>query len=242
MKEASPPHPKPSPWKPGAIYKEIMTGAAALTREGLPCPPNLFFQQLATYAEAQAIDDIACAIESDEDHYALAALERVRSRFYWHRYGIELVARAAGDPILTQLALYLLVGGTDGYNHLDYQINWGREGADPEWGTIWAMHQPFRDFTPAFIFKVCLKGDCRFLAVECHAPTRRLPEHWLAKLKARTTIVTGVPVIAFSPSEVEERPHECADEIANALSTLAEELVALHGNGEQPRLDFRPKA
>jgi hypothetical protein len=37
------------------------------------------------------------------------------------------------------------------------------------------MHQDIRDFTLAFLFKVCMRGDVRFLGVEYHAPNRRLP-------------------------------------------------------------------
>jgi hypothetical protein len=243
MENTSPPPSRSSAlqWYPGAIRDEVMTAASTLGGSGTPCPSHEFFAELADYAERQANDDIAIAIEADKDVDAIAALERVRNRFYWHRHGIIFAAERAADITLTKLALYLLLGGSDGYNALDYPVTWGGPGTDPEWGTIWAIHQPCRDFTPAFIFKVCLKGDSRFLAVECHAPTRHLPDGPADKLRARTIMTSGVPVVTFSPTEVEASPSDCAEEIGLALSVLAEELLALHGMATPPHHDFRPR-
>ena len=97
-----------------------------------------------------------------------------------------------------------------------------------------------RDLTPAFLFKVCMKGDIRFLGVECHAPTRRLPDEPRSCLRARTMMVSGVPVLAFSPSEIDADASVCATEISSALAILAQELLALHSMEVPPRRDFRP--
>jgi hypothetical protein len=54
--------------------------------------------------------------------------------------------------------------------------------------------------------------------------------------------ISGIPVIAFSPAEIEADPAACADEICSALAALAQELLALHGIERAPRHDFRPRA
>ena len=114
---------------------------------------------------------------------------------------IFLATEQAGDATLASLAAHLLLEGNDGYSAAIYHHASGAH-RDPEWGTTWGIHQEIRDFTPAFIFKVCMRGNSRFLGVECHAPTRRLPDQLDARIRARTMIASGIPVLAFSPAEV----------------------------------------
>jgi len=138
------------------------------------------------------------------------------------------------------MAAYFVLEGNDGYTDAVYHDAWGAYG-DPEFGTIWGIHQEVRDFTPAFIFKVCMRGDVRLLAVECHAPTRRLPDNPEARIRARTMIVSGIPLLAFAPAEIEADAATCASDVCDALATLAQELLALHSLSPPPRRDFRPR-
>ena len=170
----------------------------------------------------------------------IANIKIVRHLLYGIGDEIFLATEQADDMTLARLAAYLLVEGHDGYNQVIYDHAWGAH-RDPEWGTIWGVHQNIRDFTPAFLFKVCMRGDVLFLGVECHAPNRRLPSDLYDRIRARTMIVSGIPVIAFSPSEIEADAAECVAEISSALAVLAQELLALNGVEPPPRRDFRPR-
>jgi hypothetical protein len=229
-------------WFPGAVRKTVMAAANQLADYEVAAPPLSFYEALADRAEEITNQAIAEAIGARSDD-ALTVGSNLRiARRLLDEMGDStfLATEQADDPVLARLVAYLLVEGNDGYNELIYCDAWGAHH-DPEWGTIWSLHQEIRDFTPAFLFKVCMRGDVRFLAVECHAPTRRLPDEPHARLRARAMIVSGVPVVAFSPAEVEADAAECASEIGSALAVLAQELLALHGQEPPPRIDFRPK-
>jgi hypothetical protein len=205
-------------------------------------PPHAFYETLADRAEEIVNEAIAEAIDAKDDdaETALNNIRLARRRFLEIGDKLFLATEQADDAILARLAAYLVLEGSDGYNDLGYHEAWGAH-RDPEWGTIWAVRQSVRDFTPALIFKVCMKGDVRFLAAECHAPARRLPVELHDRIRRRTMIVSGIPVLAFAPAEIEADPAECVSEVGYALATLAEELLAMHGIGPPPRRDFRPR-
>ncbi len=229
-------------WHPGAVRETIVATAGKLADYQVVAPPLTFYEELADRAEEIADEAIAEAIHARNDDAATVVSNLRIVRRLLHEVGddIFLATEQAADDTLARLAANLLLEGNDGYNHLIYLNAWGVH-RDPEWGTIWSIHQDIRDFTPAFLFKVCVRGDVRFLSVECHAPTRRLPHEPHARLRARTMIVSGVPVVAFSPAEVEADAAACASEISSALSVLAQELLALHDLESPPRRDFRPR-
>ena len=229
-------------WRPGAIRNTVIAAAEKLADHQVTAPPLTFYEALADRAEEIADEAIAEAISArDDDAVTVAANIRIARRLL-NEIGddIFLATEQAADATLARLAAYLLLEGNDGYNDAIYCTAWGSH-RDPEWGTIWSIHQDIRDFTPAFVFKVCMRGDVRFLGVECHAPTRRLPDEPHARVRARTMIVSGVPVLAFSPAEVEADAAACASELGGALAILAQELLALHGIEPPPRRDFRPR-
>jgi hypothetical protein len=230
-------------WRPGAVHEAVIATAAKLAECDINIPPPPFFEALADRAEEIANEAIAEAIgaRDDEAAVALANLRIAKRLLYEVGNDLFLTTEQADDAILARLAAYLVLEGSDGYNDLRYHQAWGAH-RDPEWGTIWSIRQDIRDLTPAFIFKVCMKGDTRFLGVECHAPTRRLPDELYARLRARTIIMSGVPILAFAPAEVEADASACATEIASALSILAQELLALHGIEPPLRRDFRPRS
>jgi hypothetical protein len=229
-------------WHPGAVRSAVIAAAKKFVSYSIAAPPLTFYEALADRAEAMTNEAISEAISARADDQATIASNLGTARRLLNEIGdnLFLATEQADDPTLARLAAHLVVEGNDGYNYVIYSDAWGAH-RDPEWGAIWGVHQEIRDFTPAFLFKVCMRGDVRFLAVECHAPTRRLPGEPHARLRARTLILSGVPVLAFSPVEVEGDPAECTSEIASALATLAQELLALHDLDTSPRLDFRPR-
>jgi hypothetical protein len=226
-------------WCPGAIRKTIISSAEKIAEYDIVRPPLPFYKALADRAEEIANEAIAEAINARDDHTVIANIKIARRLL--DGIGDDMfLATEAEDVTLARLAAYLLLEGHDGYNHVIYCAAWGAH-RDPEWGTIWSIHQDIRDFTPAFLFKVCMRGDVRFLGVECHAPNRRLPSDLHDRTRARTMIMSGIPVIAFSPTEVAADAAECVAEVSNALAVLAQELLALKGAEPPPRRDFRPK-
>jgi hypothetical protein len=54
-------------------------------------------------------------------------------------------------------------------------------------------------------------------------------------------VVSGIPVLAFSPADVESDASACVEEIGYAMSVLAQELLAMHDLEPPPRRDFRPR-
>ncbi len=228
-------------WRPGVIREIVMTAADQLAEAEIPAPPSDFYETLANHAEEVVEDAISAAIEASGDAIVLSYVGTARRILETLGDELFIAIELANDATLARLVAYLLLDCNDGYNDALCDLYWGMHG-DPEWGTKWGIHEDIRDLSPALIFKVCMKGDVRFLAVECHAPTRRLPEDPSGRLRARTLVVSGVPVLAFSPSEVEADAAECVLEINNALATLAQELLALHGMKPPPRHDFRPSA
>lgn len=229
-------------WYPGAIRKSVIAAAEKLADYEIAAPPLTFYRALADRAEKIADEAIAEAIDARDDDAATVVANLRIARRLLHAIGDEifLAKEQADDETIARLAAYLLLEGNDGYNTAIYYNAWGVH-RDPEWGRIWSMHQNIRDLTPAFLFKVCMKGDIRFLGVECHAPTRRLPDEPHSCLRARTMMVSGVPVLAFSPSEIDADASVCATEISSALAILAQELLALHSMEVPPRRDFRPR-
>lgn len=230
-------------WRPGAVREAVVAAARHLAEYEVTTPPFAFYESLAERAEEIANEAIAEAIRAtSEDSATITANLRIARRcLYELQDAIFLATEEADDAILARLGAYLVLEANDGYNELSYQDAWGAH-PDPEWGTVWGIHQDIRNFTPAFLFKVCMRGEVRFLAVECHAPTRRLPDELDARVRARTLIVSGVPVLAFSPAEVDADAPACVTEISSALAVLAQELLALHGMEPPPRTDFRPRS
>jgi hypothetical protein len=55
-------------------------------------------------------------------------------------------------------------------------------------------------------------------------------------------VVSGIPVLAFSPTDVEIDASACVEEIGYAASVLAQELLAMHGIEPPLRRDFRPRS
>lgn len=228
-------------WRPGAVREAVIAAAEKLAEYEVVAPPLTFYETLADRAQEIADEAVAEAINAPDDAYVVANIRVARRLLHDIGDAIFLATEQAADATLARLAAYLLLEGNDGYNDAIYNDAWGAHG-DPEWGTTWGIHQDIRDFSPAFIFKACMRGDMRFLSVECHAPTRRLPDEPDTRLRARTMTVSGIPVLAFSPAEVEADPAACVAEICGALAILAQELLALHGIEPPPRHDFRPGA
>jgi hypothetical protein len=234
---------KSSDWRPGAVRNVVIATASKLAKYEISAPPLHFFEVLADHAEEIANEAIAEAINAKEDEaeVALSNLSAAKRLLEEVSDDLFLSIEQADDAVLARLAAYLVLEGSDGYNKLSYHLAWGAH-RDPEWGTIWSIRQDVRDLTPAFIFKVCMKGDTRLLGVECHAPIRRLPDDLFDRLRARTVIVSGIPILAFAPAEIEADAPACVSEIACALSILAHELLALHNIEPPVTRDFRPKA
>ncbi len=226
------------PWHPSSIRDDIINAASELAENDIPIPPAAFYKRLAARAEALAFEAIHEAIHSQEDANILANMAIAR-RAATISDELIFVTQEARNATEAALIAYLLLTGNDGYSAIDFHDAWGAHH-DPEWGTMWGLHQAIRDIHATVIFKVCHRGDVRHVVVECHAPDRRLPEDLHARLKARTMILSGIPVLAFSPSEVEANAEACVADISHALSILAQDLLALHGTDQQPRLDFRP--
>lgn len=229
-------------WYPGLLRKVVLATASKLSGHGIPVPSLNFYKAVADRGEEIIIEAIAEAIAADRDDTdTVIANIRVARRFL-DRFGDDLflATEQADDSLLARLATYLALEGSDGYNEISYQCAWGAQGS-PDWGTLWGVKQEIRDFTPAFVLKICMKGDFRWLGVECHAPNRTLPDDLHTRVRARTMIVSGVPVLAFSPTDIETDASACVEEISYAASVLAQELLAMHGIEPPPRRDFRPR-
>lgn len=231
-------------WSPGAVRNAVVAAAKKMAGSQIPIPGLPFYEALAARAEEISDEAIAEAIAArrGDTETVLVNIHIARRLLYDIGDDLFLASEQADDAVIARLAAHLVVEGNDGYNEISFVCAWGAH-RDPEWGTIWSIHQGIRDFIPAFIFKVCMRGDTRFLAVECHAPTRRLPDDLHARLRARTMMISGVPVMAFSPVEVEADAAACVMEITGTLSVLAQELLALHQIDVPPssRRDFRPR-
>ncbi|MCJ8352943.1 hypothetical protein [Novacetimonas hansenii] len=229
-------------WSPGTFRKMVIAAATKLADHGVRSPSMKFFENFGSECEDWANEKIDQAITAGSDEEAVSCIHDVRRCLRSVEHDVFLLVEEAIDPIISRLALNLFLYGNDGYNDLQHCHAWGASSDEPEWGTIWSMHQTIRDFTPAFLFKICMRGDSRFLAVECHAPTRILPEDERDRLRARTLMISGVPVIAFSPSEIEADACACTNEICDALAILATELIDLNNIDSVMRIDFRPRS
>ncbi|KRQ17147.1 hypothetical protein [Bradyrhizobium manausense] len=236
--DLNPPH----GWHPGLLREVVLATASKLSDHEIPIPPLDFYEAVANRGEDIIIEAIAEAIAARRDDINTVVANIQAARRLLERLGDDLflATEQADDPILARLAAYLALEGTDGYNEIGYQCAWGAQGS-PDWGTLWGVKQKIRDFTPAFVLKICMKGDFRWLGVECHAPNRELPQDLHTRVRARTMVVSGVPVLAFSPTDVETDASACAEEIGYAASILAQELLAMHGIEPPPRRDFRPR-
>ncbi|MBR1175348.1 hypothetical protein JQ617_15400 [Bradyrhizobium sp. KB893862 SZCCT0404] len=228
-------------WHPGLLREVVLATTRKLSEHKIPIPPLDFYEAIAARGEEIIIEAIAEAIAAGHDDTGTVIANIGVARRFLERFGDDLLlaTEQADDPILARLSAYLALEGTDGYNEIRYQCAWGAQGS-PDWGTLWGVKQKIRDFTPAFVLKICMKGDIRWLAVECHAPNRALPEDLHTRVRARTMVVSGVPVLAFSPTDVETDASACVEEIGYAASVLAQELLAMHGIEPPPRRDFRP--
>ena len=105
---------------------------------------------------------------------------------------------------------------------------------DPDFGTYFRCQQRFRDYRLDFLFKLCLQGDYRLLAVECdgHEFHERTKEQAARdRSRDRVLVEAGVPVIRFTASEIYCDPQNCADEVVNHLAALNRDLLAAHGLG-----------
>jgi hypothetical protein len=227
-------------WHPRDIRAAIVSAARELAENDIPIPPLAFYERLGARAEAIALEAISEAIHSRHDANALANIAIARRAVDVAPDALISASQAAADATLARLVAYLLLTGTDGYNALEWHDAWGGH-SDPDWGTMWGIKQDIRDLTPALVFRVCHKGDTRLLGVEIHAPARRLPDDLHARLKARTMMLSGVPILAFSPAEIEADAEDCVRDISSALSILAQELLALHNIDQPPVRDFRPR-
>ncbi|MBB4261618.1 MULTISPECIES: hypothetical protein [unclassified Bradyrhizobium] len=229
-------------WHPGVLRKIVLATTSKLSQHGIPIPGLDFYEAVAARGEEVIVEAIAEAVGAsrDDSNTVIANIQVVRELL--ERFGDDLflATEKADDLLLAQLAAHLVLEGTDGYNQIRYQAAWGAQGS-PDWGTLWGVKQTIRDFTPAFVLKVCMKGEFRWLGIECHAPRRALPEDLHNRVRARTMVISGVPVLAFSPTDVETDVSACVEEIGYATSILAQELLAMHGIEPQPRRDFRPR-
>lgn len=238
----NPTYRKAATWYPNVMQEMVLAIVAELTNADIPIASARFYQELAHRAEEIVTEAIAEAIAA-RDHETEVVMANIRrARQLLERLGdnLFLATEQANDPILSRLTAYLLLEGSDGYNELNYHQAWGAH-PNPDWGAIWGIKQKVRDFTPAFIFKACMRGEIRLLAVECHAPNRDLPDDLHERVRARTIVISSVPIIAFAPAEIEADAHGCVEEIGHALSILAQELLSMHGLDAPPRLDFRPR-
>jgi hypothetical protein len=213
-----------------------------MSDHGIPIPPLEFYEAVATRGEEIVTEAIAESIgaAADDNETVLANIQIARRLLDRLGDDLFLSTEQADDPLLARLASYLVLEGTDGYNEIDYQCAWGAQRG-PEWGTTWGVRQGIRDLTPAFVLKVHMKGDVRWLGVECHAPNRTLSDDLHTRIRARTMVVSGLPVLAFSPTEVMADASACVEEIGYATSVLAQELLAMHDLEPPPRRDFRPR-
>jgi hypothetical protein len=229
-------------WHPGLFREIVLATTSKLSEHGIPIPPLNFYEAVADRGEEAIIEAIAEAIGAGRDDTNTVIANIQVARGFLERFGDDLflATEESDDPLLARLAAYLALEGTDGYNDIRYQCAWGAQGS-PDWGTLWGVKQKIRDFTPAFVLKICMKGDFRWLAVECHAPSRTLPDDLHARVRARTLVISGIPVLAFSPTDVETDAPACVEEISYAASVLAQELLEMHGLEPAVRRDFRPR-
>lgn len=146
-----------------------------------------------------------------------------------------LLSEEVESPIEQLLGAHLIFIN-DGYNEVRADFFPGAF-PDPDFGTYFRCQQRFRDYRLDFLFKLCLQGDYRLLAVECdgHNFHERTKEQAARdRSRDRVLVEAGVPVIRFTGSEIYGHPQHCADEVVNHLAALNRSLLAAHGL-ETPR-------
>ena len=146
-----------------------------------------------------------------------------------------MISEKVESPIEQLLGAHLIFI-SDGYNEVRPDFFPGAF-PDPDSGTYFRCQQRFREYRLDFLFKLCLQGDYRLLAVECdgHDFHERTKEQ-AARDRSRDRMLfeAGVPVIRFTGSEIYRDPQRCANEVTNHLAALNRDLLAAHGL-ERPR-------
>jgi len=152
-----------------------------------------------------------------------------------------MLSEQVESPIKQLLGAHL-VFISDGYNEVRPDFFPGGF-PDPDFGTYFRCQQPFRDYRLDFLFKLCLRGDYRLLAVECdgHDFHERTKEQAARdRSRDRVLLEAGLPVVRFTGSEIYRNPQRCADEVTDHLARLNQDLLAAHGLGMPPKQPHIP--
>ncbi|WP_207539616.1 endonuclease domain-containing protein [Sabulicella rubraurantiaca] len=235
-------------WRPGTVHEGVIEIAARMAKSDFKIPGMAFYATLANEAEEAAIEFASEAMEmlkgAEPDHTnALSNLRRAHHLHYAFPDELWMAAEQCESPIENILAAYLILEGTDGYNDLDYNPFWGAPSfPDPAWGTIWTIQHQFRRMRPDFLFKVCLEGENRFLAVECdghdvHDGTKEQARR--DRSRDWTLLTSGIPVIRFTEFEIVRDPQACVKDIISVLSGLCEDLLVKAGRVAPRRSGLR---
>ncbi len=225
------PIPVGHPWRPGTIRAGILATAARMAEHSFKIPDSAFYAAYADAAEEAALVSLSEAMAQSEDPNALLLLQDAYRLHEALQDDLWLATEQCESPIESILAAYLLLEGTDGYNYLDYVAAWGGH-PDPAWRTIWTAQHEFGGVRPDFLFKICLEGENRFLAVECdghHWHDRTKEQARRDRSRDRNLLAGGIPVIRFTGSEIVRDPSACVEDLASVLCGLCDDLLAKAG-------------
>jgi very-short-patch-repair endonuclease len=221
-------------WQPGDVRAAVLEAERLIREAGFHCPApaQRFYERLADEAES--------VLEADAEEWlpgqgGIEAWEQARADAAWRLNlkfdGITgdlfLVTEMGESPIEAMFGAWVVLFGSDGYN--DVRFHFGPESRfDPEWGTNFVPQVDIAKYRADFLFKVCLKGSFRMLAVECdghdyHERTAAQAER--DRSRDRRLLMNGVHVLRFTGREIVRDVAACVDDLSMALSRLAEELL-----------------
>ncbi|TDH58249.1 DUF559 domain-containing protein [Dankookia rubra] len=225
-------------FQPGDVRATVLEAERLIRKAGFQCPDpaQRFYSRLADKAETDFEADAETwpatdrSAEERERGYAEAS-RRLNRKFDGITGDLFLVTEMVESPIEAMFGAWVVLFGNDGYN--DIEFSFGPESRfDPEWGTNFTPQVTVAEYRADFLFKVCLKGSFRMLAVECDGHDyheRTADQAARDRSRDRRLLTNGIHVLRFTGREIVRDLEACMDDLSDALSRLAEELLVEAG-------------
>ena len=158
-------------FQPGDVRAAVLEAERLIREAGFQCPDpaQRFYARLADRAEADLEADAeawstAGRSAKESEQWQAEASRRLNRKFDGITDDLFLVTEMVESPIEAMFAAGVVLFGNDGYN--DIQFSFSPETRfDPEWGTNFAPQVTVAEYRADFLFKVCLEGSFRMLAV-----------------------------------------------------------------------------
>lgn len=130
-----------------------------------------------------------------------------------------------------------------GWGNLDFDMTFGEQNGDPEWGAYYCPQVQLGPYRFDFGARICLRGKRSMLVIEAdgHDFHERTKEQ-AARDKARDRWLTmeEIPFLRFTGSEIYKDAQACADQVSEKLGWMAHNLLVELGI-EKPRKRREPE-